>query len=157
MELTEQWLPRLQMNLDEGMNTVFAKNNDRFSEVTKEIHALQQVILEATKSSDNEANTLEKIVPDYRNICSTATTLLPNIGKIGEPFDVDGNNPKRTIEKIQSQMEHFQLLYNNELAKGSNLLDLSLKSYISISNIITDLGKTENNCVNHILRNSTAR
>lgn len=157
MELIGQWLPQIQMNLDEGMNAVFSKNNDRFAELTKEIHALQQVILEATKSTDNETDTLKKILPGYHSICSVGTKLLPSMGKDGTPIDIDSNNPKGTIEKIQNQMEYFQLLYNNELAKGSNLLDLSLKNYLSVSNVIADIAKTGFNCINHILRNSTAR
>lgn len=148
-------IPGLQDSLDMQTQSRFESYNSRTIKVTELINSLQKVSLDLMRSEGIAP--LDTINLEYQNLLKGAKQLLPSSAKDITSITLDKDNPKKSTEEIQSQMEYLQMLSNNEQSKETNLLDLSLKNYFAISQTLSEIAKTLFSFIKHVLGNSTGR
>lgn len=154
--IKQQWsIPELQGSLDMQTQSRFETYNNRTAKVAELVNNLQKVSLDLLRREGDTG--FDAIDVKYQNLLNSAKQLLPSSVENITPITLDINNPKESAEKIQNQIEYLQLLSNNEQAKETNLLDLSLKNYFAISQTLSEIAKTLFGFIKHVLGNSTGR
>ncbi|MGL4348571.1 MAG: hypothetical protein ACRCSV_03845 [Chlamydiales bacterium] len=147
-EINQAYLSiQLQETLDNQVQNSVLVHNQRTAKLAELATRSQEIVLQILGGRCIEA--------EYKKLLQDANQAVPSFSTT--PISWENSSSQEVNEKVQNQMDYFQLLCNNEQAKEVNLLDLSVKNYHSVSNILLETLKIDSDSKKSIIHNSVVK